>query len=91
MPSHATKTPEEASGANREAFRGGVVGAAKVRNTGLAAVHIHCSAFSRLSSFFCSSAFYRTMFSMAELIHSGVSLAVALLLLASSSLPSTET
>ena len=30
MPSHATKTADEASGANKEAFRGGVVGAAKV-------------------------------------------------------------
>lgn len=30
MPSHATKTAEEASGANREALRGGFVGAAKV-------------------------------------------------------------
>lgn len=30
MPSIATKTAEETSGANREAFRGGVVGAAKV-------------------------------------------------------------
>lgn len=30
MPSHPTKTAEEASGANKEALRGGVVGAAKV-------------------------------------------------------------
>lgn len=33
MPSHATKTAEETSGANKEAFAGAVAGAAKVSHT----------------------------------------------------------
>ena len=81
MPSRATKTAEEASGANKEALRGGVVGAAKVWKALCRlqmSISLPESAFSTFFAFRCVQTW-----SFLLMNPSGVSSAVALLLLAS--------